>query len=308
MPEGPNSLSRFWQELKRRRVVHVIIVYASAAFVIIELIGNVTEPLNLPSWTPTLVIVLLAAGFPLAVIFSWIFDIHPEEGIIKTKPAHKIKPIEKHLSSNNWKIASFISFTVIAGLILFHIIASVNKSAERNLLDRSIAVLPFINDSPEETEMYFINGTMEAILDHLCKIKDLRVVSCTSTEQYRNNLKPAPVVAKEMNVSYILEGSGLQHGNKVRLTIQLIDALNDKHLWSNTYDRPTTEIFELQSEIAQLVAGEIKAVITPEEKELIEKVPTSDLRNCFKKHWNMILHMQKLMHSWPGYAWQSIHP
>ena len=88
MPGSPNKLSQFWQELKRRRVIHVIIVYGTAAFVIIELVNNVFEPLQLPEWTPTLVILILAIGFPLAIIFSWIFDVTPE-GIEKTRPAIK---------------------------------------------------------------------------------------------------------------------------------------------------------------------------------------------------------------------------
>lgn len=277
MPDNSSKLSQFWQELKRRKVVRIITVYAASAFVILELVSIIVEPLKLPEWFLPVVIVLLCIGFIISIILSWIYDFHPEGGIVKTEPAHKVKKAEMPKDSNRWKVASYISFTVIVALILLNILPRSQQEKETDIIDKSIAVLPFINDSPEETNMYFINGTMEAILDNLCKIKDLRVVSRTSTEQYRNNLKPVPVIAQEMNVSYILEGSGLKHGNRIRLTIQLIDALNDKHLWSNTYDRNTTEIFELQSEIAQLVATEIKAVITPEEKQLIEKIPTSDL-------------------------------
>jgi len=270
----PNKLSRFWQELKRRNVVRVITVYAGAAFVIIELINNITEPLRLPEWTPTLVIVLLAIGFPVVIIFSWIYDVRPEGGIVKTEPAHEVNAEELPKSSNSWKIASYISFVVIVGLIILNIVPRANN---RKNLDKSIAVLPFRNDSPEQTEMYFIDGTMESILDNLCKIKDLRVVSRTSVEQYRNNPKPLTTVGEEMNVSYVIEGSGLKHGDNIRLTIQLIDAKHDQHIWSNTYNRKTKEIFELQSEIAQLVAAEIEAIMTPEEKQLIEKMPTTNL-------------------------------
>jgi len=187
----PNKLSQFWQELKRRNVVRVITVYAGAAFVIIELINNITEPLHLPEWTPTLVIILLAIGFPVAIIFSWIYDVHPEGGIVKTEPAIKVKVEEFPRSSKGWKIASYISFVVILGLIVLNIIP---RTDNKENLDKSIAVLPFKNDSPEQTEMYFIDGTMESILDNLCKIKDLRVVSRTSVEQYRNNPKPIPIV------------------------------------------------------------------------------------------------------------------
>ena len=150
-------------------------------------------------------------------------------------------------------------------------------SARDQSLDKSIAVLPFRNDSPDEEKMYFINGTMEAILNNLSKIQDLRVVSRNSVEQYRNNPKSTLEIAEEMNVSYLLEGSGLKDGDNIRLTVQLIDGKNDKHLWSDSYYRKTEEIFELQSEIAQLVAGEIYVLITPEEKQLIEKIPTQSM-------------------------------
>jgi tetratricopeptide (TPR) repeat protein len=115
---------------------------------------------------------------------------------------------------------------------------------------------------------------MESILDNLCKIKDLRVISRTSVEQYRNNPKPIPEIAEEMNVSYILEGSGLKDGDDIRLTVQLIDATHDRHIWSGTFDRKSEEIFALQSEVARLVAKEIQAIITPDENELIGKIPT----------------------------------
>jgi TolB-like protein len=276
MAVDPNKFSRLWQELKRRRVVHVLIVYVTASMVIIELVNNITEPLNLPAWTPTFAIIVLAIGFPIALIFSWIFDVTPQ-GIEKTGPVKKSGKEEKHVVPDSWRIATYVSLFVIAVLIILNILPRTNRPENKELLDKSIAVLPFINDSPDEAKMYFINGTMEAILDNLSKISDLRVVSRRSVEQYRNNIKPTPVVAEEMKVSYILEGSGHRDGDQVRLYVQLLDGRKDQHLWSKSYDADIKEIFSLQSEIAQLVAGEIKAIVSPEEKELIDKKPTTSL-------------------------------
>ena len=107
MQDTPNKLSQFWQELKRRRVIHVIIVYATVAFVIIELVNNVFEPLRLPEWTPTLVILILAIGFPIVLIFSWIFDVTPE-GIEKTKPSNYVKKGDKAATPNSWRIATYV--------------------------------------------------------------------------------------------------------------------------------------------------------------------------------------------------------
>ncbi|MCJ7716882.1 MAG: hypothetical protein MUO54_10250 [Anaerolineales bacterium] len=255
----------------------MIVVYATAAFVILELVSIIVEPLKLPEWLLPVVIVLLCVGFIIAIILSWIYDIHPEGGIVKTEPVHEVKDEENPTASNSWRIASYISFVVIIALIVLNIIPRTNQKKRKAILDKSIAVLPFINDSPDEEKMYFINGTMESILDNLCKIHDLRVVSRTSVEQYRNNLKPVQEIAKEMNVSYVLEGSGMKDEENIRLTIQLIDAIHDRHIWSDSYNRKTDEIFSLQSEIAQLVAGEIKAIVSPEEKQLIDKIPTSNL-------------------------------
>ena len=272
-----NKLSQFWQELKRRKVVRVITVYAASAFVILELLSIIIEPLKLPEWTLQFAIVFLCIGFIIAVILSWIFDIKPEGGIEKTKPVHKVKGEDRTVASNSWRIASYISFVVIVTLIVLNIIPRISAGKEFGILDKSIAVLPFKNDSPDDEKMYFINGTMEEILDNLCKIEDLRVVSRNSVEQYRDNPKPTPEIAVEMNVSYVLEGSGQREGNKIRLTVQLLDAKNDKHIWSESYYREIEDIFDLQNEIAQLVAAEIDALITPEEKQLIEKIPTNSI-------------------------------
>src|SRR5210317_1668509 len=123
----PNKLSQFWQELKRRNVVRVITVYAGVAFVILELVDIIAEPLKLPSWLLPVVIVLLSIGFIIAVILSWIYDIHPEGGMVKTEPAEKVKAEDIPKSSNNWKIASYISFVVIVGLIVLNIIPRSGK-------------------------------------------------------------------------------------------------------------------------------------------------------------------------------------
>jgi TolB-like protein len=260
--------------------VRVITVYAAAAFVILELVDIITEPFGLPDWTLQFAIVFLCIGFIIAIILSWIYDMHPEGGIVKTEPAQEVNDTGIPKSSNNWKVASYISFVVIIGLVVFHVVAASNRTKERALLDKSIAVLPFRNDSPDEEKMYFINGTMEAILDNLCKIEDLRVPGRTSVEQYRNVSKPIPDIAEEMNVSYILEGSGQKLGNRILLTIQLLDGKNDQHLWSKQYDREiqkVEDLIDIQSEVAQLVAAEIEAIITPEEQQRIEKIPTSQL-------------------------------
>jgi TolB-like protein/AraC-like DNA-binding protein len=145
---------------------------------------------------------------------------------------------------------------------------------------KSIAVLPFTNLSDSVANQYFIDGLMEEILASLSKIHDLRVISRTSVEPFRGTNKLSSEIAKKIKVDYIVEGSGQKYGNTFRLRVQLIDALKDKHIWTESYEQEIKEvkdIFGIQSQIAQLIAAELQAVITPEEKQLIEKTPTTSL-------------------------------
>ena len=142
---------------------------------------------------------------------------------------------------------------------------------------KSIAVLPFKNDSNDSTNIYIINGLMESLLDKLLAIEDMRVISRTSVEKYRHNPLTIPEIARELNVSYLVEGSGQKIGNQILLNIQLIEASTDKHLWAERYKREATDIFELQMEVATSIAEAIEAIITPEEAEQIEKIPTQNL-------------------------------
>jgi len=270
----PNKLSQFWQDLKRRNVIRVVTVYTGAAFVMIELVNNITEPLRLPEWTPTFVIVLLAIGFPVVIIFSWIYDVHPKGGLVKTEPVEKVKAEETPKSSNSWKIASYISFVVIVGLIVLNVLP---RSGKKEIIDKSIAVLPFKSLSDDPDKQYQADGVMDAILLHLSKIEDLRVMSRTSVEQYRDTKKTVPEICDELGVAYLLEGSFQKSGDQIRLIVQLIQAGVEEHVWANNYDREWKDIFTVQSEVAQAIAGELKAMITPDEKLLIEKIPTSSL-------------------------------
>ena len=273
MSSNPNKLSQFWQELKRRRVIHVIIVYATAAYVIIELVTNVAEPLSLPDWTPTLVIVLLAIGFPLAIIFSWIFDVTPE-GVKKTKPAHKVKSEDKPVTSNSWKIASYISFVVIVGLIVLNIIPRISKSKEITNFEKYIAVLPFTNMSGDEEQDYFCYGIAEDILNDLAHIGDLRVAARTSSFSFKDKDQDIREIGIKLGVHTILEGSVRKAGNKLRITAQLINVEDGFSLWSEHYDRDITDVFAIQNEIANSIVQALEIKLNNSEKQELEKANT----------------------------------
>ena len=144
-------------------------------------------------------------------------------------------------------------------------------------VDKSIAVLPFKNDSKDSSNVYIVNGLMESVLNHLQKIKDVRVISRTSVEKYRNSNLTIPEIAEELDVSYFVEGSGQKIGDQIFLNVQLIKASNDRHLWAEQYDRQTKDIFTLQKEVAKKIANSVEAIITPEEEKLIDKTPTDNL-------------------------------
>jgi len=146
--------------------------------------------------------------------------------------------------------------------------------------EKSIAILPFINDSHDQENTYFINGVMEEILNNLQRIKDLRVISRTSVEQYRGQSKPISEIAEELGVNYIVEGSGQKYGSSFRLRAQLIMAEHESHLWGESFQseiNDVKDIFNIQIKIAESIAAELKAVISPDERKLIEKIPEADL-------------------------------
>ena len=215
-------------------------------------------------------------GFGSPSYFNTCF--HEYYGYPPGKVKHHSTFRTKRIHAIPWKylFASMAVFVILAWIV-FYTISHSGKSEDRKFPEKSIAVLPFFNDSPNEEKMFFINGIMDQILDNLCKVEDLRVLSRLSVEQYRNNPKPTPDIARELNVRYLLGGSGHRDGDSVRLILKLLDGRKDRILWSKSYDANIHEIFSMESDIAQMVAGEIEAMITPEEKELIEKIPTTNL-------------------------------
>ncbi len=167
---------------------------------------------------------------------------------------------------------------VIGALIsIVSVIFFTKESSLSVELDKSIAVLPFKNDSDDSSNVYIINGLMETILDNLHKIEDLDVTSRTTVEKYRNAQKTVPEMSRELGVSYFVEGSGQKIGDQLLLTIQLIDARNDRHIWSQQYEREASDIFKLQQEVAKSIAAKIEAIVTPEEQQRIEKIPTENM-------------------------------
>ncbi len=257
--------------------VLMIIIVAGGAVALILGSGNNVFPFSrIPEWTMVSITILFSLVFIVSVIFSWRYDLYFEKRMVKTEPANKIEAGDEYPVTNRWKIGSYIGIVVIVVLIILNILPRANR---KSTIENSIAVLPFRNDSPDQENDHIINGTMESILNNLSKISELRVVPRTSVERYRNGLESVPEICSELNVGYVLEGSMQKYGDQIRLTLQLVDK-DEYHLWSEQYDRQikdADQYFALYSEIALLVADEINVILTPEEKQLIEKIHTTEL-------------------------------
>src|SRR5437764_2789769 len=259
-------MSGFFEEVKRRKVYRVAVAYVIAAGGIIQLASAAFPAWELPSWSLRLVIVLLLIGFPIALILAWAFDVTSQG--IKTTPA--VVTAGSHRRRNViMLVATGIIISAAAGFFVLP------RAAARKI-DKSIAVLPFENLSDEKENAYFADGVQDDILTNLSKIGDLKVISRTSVMSYRGKAPNLREIGKTLGVSTILEGSVRRSGNRVRVNVQLINADTDEYLWAEDYDRDLTDVFAIQTELAQKIAGELQAKLSPSEKAQFEHKPTEN--------------------------------
>jgi len=210
----------------------------------------------------------------------------PDKEQIKGKVKSEISSDDKEMIPKQKRAGIIFIFAVLVAIIIGYLffISDIFKTPtptdqiiDLTITKKSIAVLPFINDSNDSSNVYIINGLMEAILNNLQKIEDLRVISRTTVEKYRDNSKTISEIGKELNVTYFVEGSGQKIGDQILLNVQLIEAPTDRHLISEQYIREAKDIFKLQMEVAKNIADKIEVIITPEEEERINKAPTDNL-------------------------------
>jgi TolB-like protein len=213
-----------------------------------------------------LVVVLLLIGFPISLILSWAYDVTAQG--IRVTPAIAA-PGANRRRNVIMLVATGVVISAAAGFFLL-------PRASARKIDKSIAVLPFENLSDEKENAYFADGIQDDILTNLSKIGDLKVISRTSVMSYRGHAPNVRDIGKALGVSTILEGSVRRSGNRVRVNVQLIDATTDEHLWANDYDRDLTDVFAIQTDLAQKIAGELQAKLSPTEKAQIERKPTQN--------------------------------
>ena len=258
-------MTGFFEELQRRKVYRVAAAYIIAAGFIIQIGSAVFPAWELPNWTLRLVIVLLLAGFPIALILAWAYDVTPQG--IQATPA----PPGTHRRRNVIALTAIgLAISAVAGFFLY-------PRASRRGIEKSIAVLPFQSLSDEKENAYFADGIQDDILTNLSKIGDLKVISRMSVMSYRGDaLRKAREIGKALGVGALLEGSVRRAGNRVRVSVQLINANNDEHIWAEDYDRDLTDVFAIQTDLAQKIASSLQAKLSPNEKARLDRRPTEN--------------------------------
>ncbi len=264
----PKSLvmSGFFEEVKRRKVYRVAAAYIIAAGGMIQLASAAFPAWDLPNWALRLVIALLLLGFPIALVLAWAYDI-TSQGVRVTPTT--AAPGRHRRRNVIMLVATGVVISAGAGFFLLPRVSA-------HKVDKSIAVLPFENLSDDKENAYFADGIQDDVLTNLSKIGDLKVISRTSVMPYRGKASNLREIGKALGVGTILEGSVRRIGNRVRINVQLINAENDEHIWAEDYDRELTDVFAIQTDLAQKIANELRAKLSPSEKEQMEHRPTEN--------------------------------
>src|SRR5436305_2109627 len=275
-------LTNFFSELKRRNVYKVAVAYAVASWLLIQIATQVFPFFEIPNWAVRLV-VLLIAGFPVALVFSWAFEITPE-GVVRESEVGTGKSFTRHTGRK------IVALTVVlavlaAGLLVFQLWGPRKlQSAQSNvpgknagpISDKSVAVLPFENLSDDKSNAYFTEGIQDEILTRLSKIAALKVISRTSTMKYKSAPDNLREVGKQFGVAHILEGSVQKIANAVHVNVQLIRTATDEHLWAESDNRKLDDVFGVEGEVASAIADQLNAKLSGAEQKAVAEKPTQN--------------------------------
>ncbi|MGI9325387.1 MAG: tetratricopeptide repeat protein [Pseudomonadales bacterium] len=277
-----------FQELRRRKVTRVAAMYAVTAWVLLQVVDVIGEPLGLPEWFAKVVIVLLAIGLPIALILAWAFEL-TADGVRRSSADDGSEIIPPGRSPIDYAIVALLLIAI--GTMVYTSQGRVSQHSEPatslgdsstgeapkpTVLHNSIAVLPFANLSPDPDNAYFAAGMHEETLNQLAKIKDLSIIARTTMLRYVGSDKSIPAIGAELNVGAVMEGSVRYAGERVRITAQLIDVATGAHLWSEAYDRDLKDVFAIQSDIALKITSAMQAEFALEEQRAIAGASTGD--------------------------------
>ena len=258
-------MNEFFQRLKERKLVQWTVAYVAAAFALLQGIDIVAQQFSWPEGVRRGITLAMVVGFFITLVLAWY---HGERG------AQRVSGTELLLIG---------LLLALGGGFLWRYAQGTGVAVETNLthtaepiLGKSIAVLPFENLSDEKANAYFAEGVQDEILTRLAKVADLKVISRTSTQKYKSAPDNLREIAKQLGVMHVVEGSVQKSADQVRVNVQLINALTDAHLWADTYDRKLTDIFTVETEIAQTIADMLRAKLSGSEKVMMAKRPTEN--------------------------------
>jgi TolB-like protein/Flp pilus assembly protein TadD len=273
------NTGNFFAELKRRNVYKVAVAYAVVAWLLIQAASILFPTFEAPAWVLKAFVLIVALGFPIALVIAWAFELTPE-GMKRTE---NVAPGEVIPQWSRQKFAAMIAGLALlaAGLLAFELFHRKSASPlptpeSATIPAKSIAVLPFENLSDDKNNAYFADGIQDEILTKLATIADLKVISRTSTAKYKSKPEDLKTVSQQLGVATVLEGTVQRSGDKVRVNVQLIDARADTHLWARTYDRELKDVFAVESEVSQEIADALRAKLSPSEANLLATAPTRD--------------------------------
>ena len=269
---------RFFAEMRRRNVFRVTGTYFVGAWFLVQTAYTLESVMNLPDWFDAGVMSLMILGAPIVILLAWAFELTPD-GFKRTEIISKEDSIAAQ-TGRKLEIAIICGLVLIGSLLIAdRVMPSGGVKTARQTNNHSVAVLPFSNRSSEGSDAFFADGIHDDLLTRLSKVSSFEVISRTSVMGYRNTEKRIPEIAKELGVAVILEGAVQRAGDRVRITVKLIDGVDDKPLWAENYDRAlTTEsIFDIQAEITQVIAAALEAVISGEDQTLLAAKSTENL-------------------------------
>src|SRR5262249_25902376 len=272
---GRVNPTRFLTELKRRNVYRAAVAYGVVAWFLTQLTTQGFPFFEMPNSAVRFVVMALAIGFPIAMLLAWVYELTPE-GVVRTED---LDPVEAR--SVQRRSGRLLDFIIIGALLLVIAMLIVERlpfyrQTSASTSQKSIAVLPFENLSRDPDNAYFAEGIQQEILTRLANIADLKVISRTSTQRYQSKPGNLAEIAKQLGVANILEGSVQKAGDTVRVSVNLIQAATDSHLWADTYDRKLTDILGVESEIAKTIAEQLQAKLTGHEEQALAVKPTNN--------------------------------
>ena len=265
----------FFSELKRRNVYKVAIAYAVVAWLLMQIATQVFPFLEIPNWAIRLVIMLLALGFPIALIIAWAFELTPE-GLKRTEVADELPT--KARRNRAWIYVVVIAGAISVSLFFLGRFTAPRHAGATEPLSKSIAVLPFDNQNRDPDTDYLSDGIPESIINSLSQLPNLRVMSRNSVFHYKGKDMDAQAVAKELKVQAVLTGRMTQRGDGLSISVELINAQDNSEIWGQQYNRKLADVFAVQEEIAKEISEKLRLKLSGAERQQLTKRPTENIK------------------------------